>query len=116
MNIHDKAHELAKSLHESQEYQLLLREQKKIENDSQARKMVKEFMTKKLEIEYEVMSGKPEDKQKVENLQRMYEVLAVNSNARDFLHAQMRFQQLMGDVYKIVGDSVAEGMDIFGKK
>ena len=116
MNIHDQAHDLARVLQKSQEYQSFLVEQKKVQSDSQAKKMVKEFITKKIEVEYETMAGKTEDKAKLEQLQRMYEVLSVNANARDFLHAQMRFQQLMGDIYKILGDSVAEGLDFLAKE
>ena len=114
--MYDKAHDLANALQQSQEYQSFLTEKKKIDSDSQAKKMVKEFVTKKMEIEYETMAGKTEDKVKLEQLQRMYEVLSVNTKARDFLHAQMRFQQMMGDVYKILGDSVAEGLDFFAKE
>lgn len=116
MSTYDKAHDLANALKQSQEYQNFLTEKKKIESDSQAKKMVKEFVTKKIEIEYETMAGKGEDKAKLEQLQRMYEVLSVNTKARDFLHAQMRFQQMMGDVYKILSDSVAEGLDFFAKE
>ena len=116
MSTYDKAHELAKALQQSAEYQNFLNEKRKIEADSQAKKMVKEFIVKKVEIEYEAMAGKGEDKAKLEQLQRMYEVLCVNTKARDFLHAQMRFQQMMGDIYKILGDSVAEGLDFFAKE
>lgn len=116
MNMYDKAHELAKALQQSEEYQNFLTEKKKIESDSQAKKMVKEFIAKKLEVEYDTMAGKGEDKAKMEQLQRMYEVLSANIKARDFLHAQMRFQQMMGDIYKILGDSVAEGLDFFAKE
>jgi cell fate (sporulation/competence/biofilm development) regulator YlbF (YheA/YmcA/DUF963 family) len=116
MNIHDKAHDLARVLQQSQEYQAFLMEKKKVEADSQAKKMVKDFLVKKLELEYEAMAGKGEDKAKMENLQRMFEVLSANASAREFLHAQMRFQQLMGDVYKIIGDSVAEGLDFLAKE
>lgn len=114
MNIYDKAHELARVMRDSQEYQAFLTEKKKIDADAQAKKMVKDFMAKKLELEYEALSGKGEDKAKMEQLQKMYEVVSINANARDFLHAQMRFQQIMGDVYKILGESVAEGLDFLG--
>ncbi|HWR40583.1 MAG TPA: YlbF family regulator [Patescibacteria group bacterium] len=113
MNIHDRAHELAKVLQNSQEYQTLLATQSALSTDEAAKKMVKEFLTKKMEAEYEIMAGKPEDKAKTEKLQKMYELLAINTRARDFLHAQIRFQQVMGDVYKIMSDAVTEGMSIF---
>jgi len=49
-------------------------------------------------------------------LQKMYELLAYNTKARDFLDNYMRFQRMMADVYKILGDSVAEGMDFIVKE
>ena len=116
MTIHDKAHDLARILQQSPEYQDFLAQKRKLETDSQAKKMVKDFLIKKLEIEYETMAGKAEDKTKMENLQRMFDVINANGNAREFLHAQMRFQQIMGDIYKIIGDSVAEGLDFLAKE
>ncbi|MDU4961831.1 MAG: YlbF family regulator [Sporomusaceae bacterium] len=116
MNIHDQAHGLARALRQSEEYKAFLAVKEKIEADSQAKQMVKAFLVKKLEVEYAVMAGKPEDKEQMDALQRMFDVLNANANARDFLNAQMRFQQLMGDIYKIIGDSVAEGLDFLAKE
>jgi cell fate (sporulation/competence/biofilm development) regulator YlbF (YheA/YmcA/DUF963 family) len=48
-------------------------------------------------------------------LQRMYELLAMNSKAREFLAAYSRFQRTMADISKIIGESVTEGLDIFAK-
>lgn len=78
--------------------------------------MVKDFILKQMELEYEVMAGKPEDKAKAEQLQKMYDLISYNSNARDFLQAHMRFQRAMADIYKIIGESVAEGLDLFAKE
>ena len=116
MNIHDKAHELAKGLKDSEEYRMLLVAQRALDTDEPAKKMVREFLAQKMDAEYEIMAGKPEDKGKTENLQKMYEILSINTRARDYIHAQMRFQQMMGDIYKIISDSVAEGMSIFAKE
>ena len=116
MSVHDRAHELAKILKSSEEYRNLLAAQTALNTDEAAKKMVKDFLAQKMEAEYEMMAGKPEDKAKMEKLQKMYDLLAINTRARDFLHAQMRFQQVMGDVYKIISDSVAEGMSIFAKE
>lgn len=116
MSIHDKAHELAKELKNSEEYRSFLAAQKQLDTDEDAKRMIKTFLAKKLEAEYEMMAGKPEDKGKLEQLQKMYDLLTVNSRARDYIHAHMRFQQIMGDVYKIVGDSVAEGMSFFANE
>lgn len=113
--IYDKAHELAKLLKNSSEYRAFLAAKQIVDGDQQAKEMVKNFITKQMELEFEMMSGKPEDKSKTEQLQKMSELLSYNNKARDFLQAHMRLQQMMADVYKIIGESVAEGLDSFGK-
>lgn len=116
MILYDKAHDLAKALKTSNEYRDFLAAKQAVDTDSQAKKMVKDFILKQMEIEYEVMSGKPEDKAKTEQLQKMYELIAYNNKAHNFLQAHMRLQRIMADVYKIIGESVAEGLDFFAKE
>ncbi|HWR08136.1 YlbF family regulator [Sporomusa sp.] len=116
MNVHDKAHELGRALRGSEEYQAFLNTKKQLDSDPTSKKMVQDFFKKKLAAEYELMAGNPEDKEKSAELQKMYELIVLNPKARDFIHAHMRFQQIAADIYKIIGDAVAEGMDLFGKE
>lgn len=115
MNPYDKAHELARALKESNEYRAFLTAKAAVVADPEAKKMVRDFITKQMELEYEAMAGKGQDAAKTENLQRLYQLIALNTKAREFLEAYMRFQRTMADVSKIIGDSVAEGLDIFAK-
>lgn len=115
MNIYDKAHELARALKTSDEYRNYLAAKEALDTDSAAKKMARDFIVKKMEIEYEIMAGKPEDKGKVEQLQRMYDLVAYNAKARSFIDAYSHFQRIMADISKIIGDSVAEGLDLFAK-
>ncbi|SDE16831.1 YlbF family regulator [Sporomusa acidovorans] len=116
MTVHDKAHDLGRSLRNSDEYQAFLAAKQNLDKDAASKKMVQDFFKKKLAAEYDLMAGNPEDKEKSQELQKMYELIVLNPQARDFIHAHMRFQQLAADIYKIIGDAVAEGMDIFGKE
>lgn len=115
MNVYDKAHELARALKSSDEYRAFLAAKTLVDGDAEAKKMVRDFIIKKAEVEYEAMAGKAEDKAKIEQLQRMYELLAFNSKAREFMEAYSRFQRTMADVSKIIGEAVAEGLDVFAK-
>ena len=116
MNIYDNAHALAKTLKNSEEYRSFLQAKKVVDTDEQAKKMVKEFLAKQMELEMEMMAGKGQDKGKTEELQKKYELILLNTKARDFMQAHIKFQRVMSDVYKIIGESVAEGMDFFGQK
>ncbi|MDR3590706.1 MAG: YlbF family regulator [Negativicutes bacterium] len=113
--IYDRAHDLARALKASPEYQAFLKAKEALAPDGEAKKMVRDFLLKKAELEYEAMTGKSEDKAKIEQLQRMYELIAYNSKAREFMEAHTRFQRIMADVSKIIGEAVAEGLDIFAK-
>jgi cell fate (sporulation/competence/biofilm development) regulator YlbF (YheA/YmcA/DUF963 family) len=116
MTVHDKAHELGKVLRSSEEYQAFLTAKKNLDSDPASKTMVQDFFRKKLAAEYDLMAGNPEDKEKSQELQKMYELILLNTKAKDLIHAHMRFQQLAADIYKIIGDAVAEGMDIFGEE
>lgn len=116
MIVHDKAHELGRVLRISEEYQAFLAAKKSLDNDAASKTMVQDFFKKKLAAEYDLLAGHPEDTQKSQELQKMYELILLNPKARDFIHTHMRFQQLAADIYKIIGDAVAEGMDVFGKE
>lgn len=116
MNIHDKTHDLANALRNSAEYREFLAVKRQVDSDEAAKKMIKDFLTKQMEFEMARMSGKPEDKNETAQLQKMVELISCNSRARDFLQAHMKFQRTMADVYKIIGEAVAEGMDFFEKK
>jgi cell fate (sporulation/competence/biofilm development) regulator YlbF (YheA/YmcA/DUF963 family) len=114
LNPYDKAHELARTLKASVEYRAFLTAKEALAADLDAQKMTQDFLRKKMELEYEALAGR-EDKAKTEALQRMYELLAMNAKAREFLEAYFRFQRIMADISKIIGDSVAEGLDLFAK-
>ncbi len=116
MNIYDKTHDLVRAIKESPEYREFMEVKKVIETDEQAKKMVKDFIAKQMELEYDMMGGKREDKAKTEQIQQMYQLILGNSKASAFMQSYMKFQRLVADIYKILGDSVAEGMDFFEKK
>lgn len=116
MNIYDKTHALVGAIKESPEYIEFMATKKVLDQDDQAKKMVKEFIAKQMELEYEMMGKKPEDKAKTEQIQKLYQLIAANSTASQFMHSYMKFQRMVADIYKILGDSVAEGMDFFDNK
>lgn len=115
MQVYDEAHALARALGECEEYRALVAAKKSLDEDEQAKKIVQDFLAKQLELQYAMMTGQKEDKGKQEQLERLYEILRLNAKADAYLTAHMKFQRLMADVYKIIGDAVAGGMDAFAK-
>ena len=112
MYVYDKANELAQAIHECDEYKALVAAGKILASDENAKKMVQDFLLKQIQLEYsQAMGGEP-DKDKVEELNRLAEVLKNNKMAVDYLQAYRKWQTCAGDVLKIIQESMAEGMSI----
>lgn len=61
------------------------------------------------------MAGEKITADKQDRLQKLMEIIRFNHQATAFLEAYMRFQVIVGDVYKILGEAIEEGMGDFGK-
>ena len=52
--------------------------------------------------------GQEVPEEKNEKLQKLTGILGLNTVAMEYLHAFMRFQMMMGDISKSIGDVVKE--------
>ena len=69
--VYDRAHELAMALARCEEYKRLEIAKAGIANDSAAKRMVKDFLTRKMELELAAMSGKERDQSAMAALEQL---------------------------------------------
>lgn len=112
MSTLDRAHELARALRGSDEYRRLKELKATLATDKGAEKMVNDFLQKQAELQLEMMQGK-QNEEKMQQLQKMYELLSINNTAGTYIQGYMRFQLMMQDVSKIIAESVD---DVMGEK
>lgn len=112
MNIYDQAYELAKAIKTSEEMQRLDAATEKLKENDEAKKMVKEYLTEQMKADYARMMGQKEDGEKYRKLQEMAVLVSNNSTAQEYLQAFLRWQQVAGDVQKIVGEAMMQGTDV----
>lgn len=108
MLVHDKAHELARALRSAPEYQALLSAQGKLSGDTQSLLMFKDYRKKEIAYQTALMSGRQVDEAEVNSLQKLAEIINLNSLVRDYVQAEARFGVIFADVQRIVGDAVKE--------
>ncbi|MBT9134358.1 MAG: hypothetical protein DDT37_01339 [Firmicutes bacterium] len=108
MLVHDKAHELARAFRSSPEYQALLTAQGKLSNDTQSLEMFKDYRKKEIAYQTALMSGQQVDEAEMKSLQKLAEIINLNSLVRDYIQAEARFGIIFADVQRIVGDAVKE--------
>ncbi len=110
-NIYDKAHDLAKSLQESQEVQNITSALQLIETDAESKRMLDDFRTRQMDIQQRIMGGDMPPQEEMEQMEKLFEVLSLNLNIRRLFEAEQRLSVIIQDVNKIISDSLANMYD-----
>lgn len=108
MNVYDCANELAKALKDSREFKALKEAKEVLAKDPEAMKMANEFMALNVELGVAKYQGQEPDKEKSEKANKLLGILQLNRDAVEYLQAMMRFEMLMNDINKSIGDVVKQ--------
>lgn len=106
MNIYDKAHELAKSLKESEEVVEITAAMKLIDADPESSRMLNEFRHRQNEVQQRMMSGDMPSPEEMEQMEKTFEVISLNLNIRRLFDAERRLSVIIQDVNQIIADSL----------
>ena len=108
MKVYDEVNNLAKAIKESQEYL----EYKEIKNilfeDPEMKKKVEEFEKIRYEEQLLAMQGEEQSKEKMEKLKELYQILVQNEKVKDFFDKEVRFNVMMADVNKTIGEAIKD--------
>lgn len=105
MNVYDCANELAKAMRESHEFKKLKEANELLAKEPETKKLVDEFLQLNQEVEIAKYQGQEPPAEKIKSL---YNLLALKSEAMEYLNAFMRFQMMMADITKSINDVVKE--------
>ena len=110
MNVYDLANNLASEMKKSQEFIKVQEAKKALDTNKDAAEMVKDFNSQRRAIEMAQLAGKEAKKEDIEKVQNLYNLLALNNVAAEYVQAEMRFQMMLNDVSKAIGDVVKEAL------
>ena len=108
MNPYDKAHELARALRESHEYQALLDCRSRVDADPAAKRMIDEFRRRQWELETRRIMGEGVSDDELQQVNQMQEAIQMHAVLREYVEAEYRFGVIYSDVHNILGDAVRE--------
>lgn len=110
-NVYDHVHILAKSIQQSVEYkQYKAAKDILIKNEDQ-KKRIYDFKRRQFMIQSEQFSGKQVEEGRLKELQSSYATLMLDPIIADFMQAELKFTQMISDVYKIINDAVEIDLD-----
>jgi len=112
MQVYDQANNLARSIRESEVCAEYRRMKEEMDQDSAMSALIKEYKKLQMQLQMAAVAGADTPDAEVQRFQQIGGLLMSNPTTMQFLLAEMRLQQMMADVYKILNE--AAGLDMPG--
>ena len=108
MNVYDTVNKLAQEIKNSDEFKNYKKHKEIIRANPELNESIKKFETLRYEIQISAMQGLEVESEKEKELQAIYAELLSKENIKEYFDAEFKFNILLADVNKIIGDSVKE--------
>ena len=108
MNVYDTVNKLAQEIKDSAEFKNYKKYKEIVKSNQEVSELIKKFETLRYEIQISAMQGLEIDTNKEKELQDTYTELLSKENIKEYFDAEFKFNILLADVNKIIGDAVKE--------
>lgn len=108
MNVYDGVNNLAAAIRQSKEYLEYKEIKQKVYSDIVLKEQVEEFEKIRYEEQLLALQGEKQSDEKMQKLQELYNILVKNPDVKDFFDKEVRFNLLIADVNRIIGESIKD--------
>ena len=108
MNVYDTVNRLATELKESEEYVNYKMAKETLSLKPDLKKKIQEFEDARYDAQISAMQTGKSDEEKTKKMQNLYIELIENEDAKRFFDTEMKFNILLADVNKIIGDAIKD--------
>ena len=111
MNVYDQAHALARAMKDSEEYREYQRLREIAYEDATNRALLDEYKRLQYRLQVKAASGESMPDDDMTRLTQIGTILQFNSDVSAYLLAELRFQRMMSDIFKILADVAGIDLD-----
>ena len=108
MNVYDTANKLAQELRQSEEYVNYKMAKETLRLKPELKKKIKEFEEARYDAQITAMQTGKNDEAKTKKMQDLYIELIEDNDAKNFFETETKFNIVLADVNKIIGDAVRD--------
>ncbi len=108
MNVYDTANRLAYEIKESDEYKDYKKLKKVVEENSNLKEKLNQFEKMRYEIQVASIRGTKQDNEEAKEMQKLYLELIQDETMKKYFDAELKFNVLLTDINKIIGDAVQD--------
>lgn len=110
MNIYDTANRLASEIKQSEEYMNYKMAKQALNLNTELKKKMSEFEQLRYEAQMIQLQTGKEDEEKMNKVREMFEILMQEDEAKKFFDAETKFNIVIADVNKIIGEAIRDVM------
>ena len=111
MNVYDTVNKLAQEIKQSEEYVTYKMAKQAINLNIELKNKIEEFEKARYEAQIIAIQTGKDDEIKIKKVQELYGELIQNQEASEFFDAEIKFNILIADVNKIIGEAVHSVMN-----
>ena len=108
MYVYDEANNLAKAIKESKEYLEYKKIKEEVSSNIEMKGKIDEFEKLRYEVQIATFQGEDQNAEKTKKLEEMYQILLQDAKIKEFFDIEVRFNIMLADVNKIIGESVQD--------
>jgi len=102
---YSKAHELARDIRESEEYQTYARLKESVWTDETNKTLLTEYKKMQTRLQMAAMAQSSGQEEEIQRFSQLTALLFASQEVSAYLLAEMRLQQVIGDIFKILTDA-----------
>ena len=106
MNVYDTANQLAQEIQQSEEYMTYQMAKEAINLNYELKSKINEFEKARYEAQIVAIQTGKDDENKMKHVQKLYGELIQNQEASKYFDAEMKFNILIADINKIIGEAI----------
>lgn len=110
MNIYDTANKLASEIKQSEEYQNYKMAKETLNLNTELKEKIKQFELARYDAQITAMQTGKNDEEKIKKMQELYVELIEKEEAKKFFEAETKFNIVIADINKIIGDAIKDVM------
>lgn len=108
------AHNLARAIRDSEEYQTYHSLKGEVMEDETTAALIREYKKLQISLQMAAMSGQQPDEMDMQRFSGITTLLFGKSEVSQYLLAEMRLQQALADIFKIITDAADIDMQLPG--
>lgn len=108
MYVYDEANNLAKAIKESKEYLEYKKIKEEVDTNPDMKTKIDEFEKLRYEVQLATFKGESQNTEKTKKLEEMYQILLQDAKIKEFFDVEVRFNIMLADVNKIIGEAVQD--------